>query len=264
MKISCEAPLSWMPRVSKHIDFEYALAHRLNENEYFDFFAQKAREGKTIYLDNSAFELGEAFSADDLLELYEDLITFATYPHEVFVIAPDVLGHREKNHEKIMEFFKIANATAGPDIIPQIFATIQGSTLKDRIHSYKKLSDEGISNFTIPGGWVKGKDGKMHREPEDARLKLVSMIPWKPYDRAHLLGCMDVTKLPFYQEYTNVISVDSSFPIAMALEGNELTPMGADKPATKIDDNFFREEPTGVERKLIARNIKTLKGLAGK
>ena len=62
MKIAHEAPLSIFDKVQEVTDYDYALVHMFEENkEYFNTFVRALENGREVILDNSIFELGEAF-----------------------------------------------------------------------------------------------------------------------------------------------------------------------------------------------------------
>ena len=65
MRIAHEAPLSIINDVQKVTDYDYALVHLFEENTaYYNFFEEAKAKGRYVILDNSIFELGEAFDMD--------------------------------------------------------------------------------------------------------------------------------------------------------------------------------------------------------
>ena len=65
IKIAHESPKSIFHEVQEYTDYDYALVHLLEEDdEYFTQFEASIRKGREVILDNSIFELEEAFDAD--------------------------------------------------------------------------------------------------------------------------------------------------------------------------------------------------------
>ena len=258
MLIACEAPLLWMKEVGKHTDYEYALAHHVLEDpRYVDQFKKVLRKGKEVILDNSAFELGSSFSNEKLMMAY-DTISQGGSTDKIFVIAPDVLGDRLANHKSIVSFVEEVNYLDRS----KVYATVQGDTVEERYLSYANLAKEGFSRFTIPSGWHLA-DGKMIREDEENRSLLLFRIMAfaLSHHRFHLLGCTDLTYLPKYNKaFPLIVSLDTSFPVCMALQGNVLTE-DSEKPSIKINDVYTLSKPEVLAKKLIKLNIEAIKAL---
>ena len=65
IKIAHESPKSIFEEVQRFTDYDYALVHLFEEDEeYLKQFKEAALKGREIILDNSIFELEEAFNAD--------------------------------------------------------------------------------------------------------------------------------------------------------------------------------------------------------
>ena len=65
IKIAHEAPKSIFEDVQKVTDYDYALVHLLEEDEeYLTMFEKAIKKGREVILDNSIFELEEAFEAE--------------------------------------------------------------------------------------------------------------------------------------------------------------------------------------------------------
>ena len=65
IKIAHEAPLDIFDEVQRFTDYDYALVHLLEENpRYRDTFERAIKKGREVILDNSIFELEEAFEAE--------------------------------------------------------------------------------------------------------------------------------------------------------------------------------------------------------
>jgi hypothetical protein len=65
IKIAHESPKEIFEEVQRYTDYDYALVHLFEEDKgYLDQFKKAAAKGREIILDNSIFELEEAFDAD--------------------------------------------------------------------------------------------------------------------------------------------------------------------------------------------------------
>ena len=65
IKIAHESPKSIFEDVQKQTDYDYALVHLFEEDEeYLKQFKKAIAKGREVILDNSIFELEEAFDAD--------------------------------------------------------------------------------------------------------------------------------------------------------------------------------------------------------
>ena len=65
IKIAHESPKSIFKEVQKYTDYDYALVHLFEEDpEYLQQFRDAKEAGREIILDNSIFELEEAFDAE--------------------------------------------------------------------------------------------------------------------------------------------------------------------------------------------------------
>ncbi len=62
MLVSHETPVSFLETSRRYNDYDYALVHLFETNpEYYSFFKSSKTLGREVLLDNSIFELGEAF-----------------------------------------------------------------------------------------------------------------------------------------------------------------------------------------------------------
>ncbi len=65
IKIAHEAPIDIFEEVQRLTDYDYALVHLLEQNgRYRDTFERAVKRGREVILDNSIFELEEAFEAE--------------------------------------------------------------------------------------------------------------------------------------------------------------------------------------------------------
>ena len=85
IKIAHESPKSIFEEVQKFTDYDYALVHLFEEDaEYLKQFERAVKRGREVILDNSIFELEEAFNADRFND-------WVQYLRPTWYIVPDVL-----------------------------------------------------------------------------------------------------------------------------------------------------------------------------
>ena len=64
MLVSHETPISFLDESKSYNDYDYALVHLFETHpEYYSFFKSSLLEGREVLLDNSIFELKEAFDS---------------------------------------------------------------------------------------------------------------------------------------------------------------------------------------------------------
>ena len=90
IKIAHESPKSIFSDVQKYTDYDYALVHLFEEDkEYLNQFKEAVSKGREVILDNSIFELEEAFDADKFAHWINEL-------RPTWYIVPDVLEDAKK------------------------------------------------------------------------------------------------------------------------------------------------------------------------
>ena len=95
IKIAHEAPIDIFEEVQRVTDYDYALVHLLEQNgRYRDTFERAVKKGREVILDNSIFELEEAFEADRFALWVERL-------KPTWYIVPDALENAEKTMQQM-------------------------------------------------------------------------------------------------------------------------------------------------------------------
>ena len=118
IKTAHEAPKSIFSEMQKITDIDYALVHLFEEDEeYFNKFKKAVEDGREVILDNSIFELGEAFDADRYAYWIEKL-------KPTWYIVPDALEHRNKT----MKQMEVWNAKYGNTLPGKKIGVVQGKT----------------------------------------------------------------------------------------------------------------------------------------
>ena len=120
IKIAHEAPLDIFDEVQRLTDYDYALVHLLEENgRYRDTFERAVTRGREVILDNSIFELEEAFEADRFALWVERL-------KPSWYIIPDALENSTKTMEQALNWTKNYKNLPGKKI-----GVVQGKTYSE-------------------------------------------------------------------------------------------------------------------------------------
>ena len=90
IKIAHESPKACFDTIQSMTDYDYALVHLFEEDpEYLELFLDAKAEGREIILDNSIFELEEAFDADRFAHWVKEL-------RPDWYIVPDALENKKR------------------------------------------------------------------------------------------------------------------------------------------------------------------------
>lgn len=227
--VSHESPIDLLPDSLVYNDYQYCLVHLLEENEkYHDWFTKNCKTGLTeVLLDNSIFELGEAFDSDKYAHWIEQV-----EPNHF--IVPDVLQDADATMAKWEAFMKDYK-----DVYPKAnrIGVVQGKTFEDIVRCYKfmdahadyiaisfdydlYLHDAGVDpeNSTREeklAAWAKG------------RWKLIDALQFGRHDNDvwnfdkphHLLGCSLPQEFKNYRGDDSIRSIDTSNPVVAGIKG---------------------------------------------
>jgi hypothetical protein len=159
MKLGMEIPKTHAEELSRLCDFDFAIAHRIVEDEtYRDFFVGQREKGRTIILDNGFHERGN--------EAQPKHITMAHHIIEAdTVISPDRIddqGFTLDHLKGTLDTFGVKTA-----------AVIVGETMQERLDllecyieeyvpticfPYRRNRNEWVAEFdTVRPGWDLGK-----------------------------------------------------------------------------------------------------------
>lgn len=240
IKIAHECPLNIFYRVQELTDYDYALVHLFEESEeYYNKFLMAKMAGREIILDNSIFELGEAFDAEKYAYWIEKL-------KPDWYIVPDSLENKNETISNYENWIKNYNDLPGKKI-----GVVQGKNYDEAVDCYKYFSvapyceKVAISfdysfyetmnhNLEFPTkyhAWCLGRQVFLDRLIRD---------DWINYKRPHhLLGCSLPQEFLYYKtndKFRFIESLDTSNPVVAGLKGivyNDT--MGLDdKPSEKL------------------------------
>lgn len=234
MKISHEFPLQfYLNGVAESLtDYDYCLVHRYIENkEYKDYMRGQVAKGRTVYLDNSLYELGKAWNDREYAKIIEEL-------KPTCYMLPDVFNDCEANIKSQVEFYeKYKFLESTPIAIPH------ASSMTEMILATHKLckvmspevmiaipfADKSFKNDQrLSGRYFKPEDVPYIplRQALNRKVFLEVMASELKTRKVHLLGCKSLEEFSLWKSLKSydksfVVSVDTSHPVAMTLETKE-------------------------------------------
>lgn len=259
VKIAHEAPLSIFNRVQEITDYDYALVHLFEENEqYWDKFVRARAMGREIILDNSIFELGEAFDADKFIPWVEKL-------EPTWYIIPDALEDAERTVKNVKEW-------KAPGVISKPIGVVQGRSYDEIVWCYREIEplvDKVAISFdysffvneelngklpTKFHHYMYGRDAMLHRLFYEGVINTD-----KPH---HLLGCGLPQEFDSYRDFKWVDSIDTSNPVVAGLKGirYDSTKGLQDKPSEKLY-TMINTTPDYDQMAMITYNIECFRAI---
>ena len=221
IRIAHEAPIDIFDEVQRLTDYDYALVHLLEQNSrYRDTFERAVKKGREIILDNSIFELEEAFEADRFAMWVERL-------KPTWYIVPDALENAEKTMQQMADWFKNYSNIPGKSI-----GVVQGKTYQEIKDCYRAIDELSpcdmiaisfdYSYYTEsaphPNKYVSWMLGRVKLIGDLLRDGIINKD--KPH---HLLGCGLPQEFSFYKhaDYNFIYSLDTSNPVVHGVKGIE-------------------------------------------
>jgi len=221
IKIAHEAPIDIFEEVQRLTDYDYALVHLLEQNgRYRDTFERAVKKGREVILDNSIFELEEAFEADRFAMWVERL-------KPTWYIIPDALEDAEKTMQQAYNWIKTYKDIPGKKI-----GVVQGKTyqeIKDCYRAMDKIAKVDMIAISFdysyytdsvphPNKYVSWMLGRVKLIGDLLRDGIINKN--KPH---HLLGCGLPQEFSFYKhaDYNFIYSLDTSNPVVHGLKGIE-------------------------------------------
>jgi len=216
IKIAHESPVGLFYYVQARTDYDYALVHLLEENEsYHKLFINAIDQGREVILDNSIFELGEAF----------DMQQFSDWTNKLkptWYIIPDALEDRSKTIHNAMQWME----SYKPKTEGKSIGVVQGKTYYEIMKCYQALDNLGVDMIAISFDYSLYEELVPHPNKLVSwmlgRVALLGMLERdevinkdKPH---HLLGNALSIEGKFYREYDWIYSVDTSNPVVHAIK----------------------------------------------
>lgn len=230
IQVAHEAPLALMPLVRHFTDYDYALVHLFEDpdrafaKEYYHFFETSLKRGRRVILDNSVFELGEAFDLEKFFEW-----VYKLQPTEY--IIPDALEDYPGTIKKVDDWLRLVEQKAeeGRVLKSKSIGVCQGKTYADLFLCYKALSykvDKIAVSFDCScylecfsyepkeEGFMNGR--KLFMTDLRKRFR-TGAFEEKPM---HLLGCFLPQEFVYYKEnpgFSFIETLDTSNPVVHGL-----------------------------------------------
>ena len=217
MLISHEIPKCLFEKSLDFNDYDYDLVHLFDKDEeYLKFYMDCVKAGRHVLLDNSIFELGEAYDNDSFAKWVEIL-----KPTEY--IVPDALEDVEKTMKQMEEWNRTYKNIPGKKI-----GVVQGKTPEEIADCYMYMDqhadvdkiaisfdysvyEEIVTHTNKYMSWMLGRSTML------ANLLKAGVINTnKPH---HLLGCGLPQEFALYHDYKWIESVDTSNPIVHGIKG---------------------------------------------
>jgi len=218
IKIAHEAPLDIFEEVQRFTDYDYALVHLLEENpRYRDTFERAIKKGREVILDNSIFELEEAFEAERFA-IWVDRLKASWY------IIPDALEDSSLTIGQCQDFMRDYPNLHGKNI-----GVVQGKDYEEIKRCYQFMDSQGVdmiaisfdySYYTVsvphPNKYVSWMLGRVKLLGDLLRDGTINTE--KPH---HLLGCGLPQEFAFYKhaDYKWIYSLDTSNPVVHGIKG---------------------------------------------
>ena len=220
IKIAHEAPIDIFEEVQRLTDYDYALVHLLEQNgRYRDTFERAVKKGREVILDNSIFELEEAFEADRFALWVERL-------KPTWYIVPDVLEDGYATIDKMEDWNNKGLGYKGSGKI----GVVQGKTYDEIVDCYNYMNksadvdmiaisfDYSYYTHSVPHAnkyvsWMLGRVKLLGDLLRDGVINTT-----KPH---HLLGCSLPQEFSFYKhsDYDWIYSLDTSNPVVHGIKG---------------------------------------------
>ena len=240
-----ESPLSLMNWVGCEEDYAYALVHHFENNEegYFDYFKRMLAENKEVVLDNSIFELKEAFEGKEFVKWIERL-------EPTYYIIPDVLEEGYSTMTNFVNWVKEYKEVPGMKM-----GVVQGTTYQEIADCYNFMKDYAdyvcisfdMSYYNVTG---LGREESLRRCTGRQRLvqQLIDDGHWAWHKPHHLLGCSLAREFKWYIDNNiyNIRSLDTSNPVIAGIAGKTYNgTLGLEEEfhlADKLGEVFRAEE----------------------
>lgn len=226
IKIAHESPTDLFDEVQRLTDYDYCLVHLLEQNSrYRDTFERAVKKGREVILDNSIFELEEAFEADRFALWVQRL-------KPTWYIVPDVLENAEKTMQQAADWFKNYSHVPGKSI-----GVVQGKTYQEIKDCYRAMDEIAkVDMIAISFDYSYYSDSIPHPNKYVSwmlgRVKLIGDLMRDNIinkdKKHHLLGCGLPQEFSFYKhnDYNFIYSLDTSNPVVHGIKGIKYGPEG--------------------------------------
>lgn len=245
VEIYHEAPLCIFDEVSRHTDGDYALVHKLVDNERYaaKFIGAKAA-GRKIILDNSAYELGASFNSELFACWVESL------QPDIYIV-PDAIRDPELT---VANFY--AWKLRYPRLAGKKMGVVQGLTVDGAVECAEQLIRAGADILGVPFLIGKGIMGGGDISPLDLMTYRVRVMQELPNHPIHLLGVALPQEGVFYGSDPRVVSVDTSNPVLHGMFEGRYREGGISTKRPELLADLLDEKLTEEQRRRVFHNIR--------
>lgn len=256
MLISHEVPIGLLKGSKIYNDYDYALVHLFFKYpEYKSFYEDSLAEGRVVYLDNSIYELGEAFNFNKFYEECEKLHNINA--ENFYAIVPDVFDNCDQTIENIKKFRKLNDKM-------KLIGVLQGKNYDELFRCYNEIKNDvdiiAINHLSKGFGFSKDDDittkSKLRCEFINKFLNNVAIGT-----KVHLLGCFLPHEINLI-DISRIYSMDTSSPIINGFLKIDIDNV-VSKPELKIID-IMDKKLSWDQINYILNNIKKFKKIGGK
>lgn len=267
MLVSHETPISFLNESRGYNDFDYALVHLFETHpEYYSFFKSSLSLGREVLLDNSIFELKEAFNPEKYAEYVRDL-------NPTYFIVPDVLENAVATVDSYMDF-----KSKYSDLPGMWIGAVQGKTYDEIATCYRVMAEAAdYIAISFDFSWYQEIGLSQSSDPALAKLermcsgrqKLIKMLQadgiWNYNKPHHLLGCSLAKEFAAYKDMPSIRSCDTSNPVVAGITGRTyIKGLGLrDKPSVLLADLIDQELDEQQQRDIIY-NTNEFKRIVGR
>lgn len=251
IKISHEVPLCMLEYSYLFNDYDYALVHLFEKYpKYYEFFKSGLEAGREVLLDNSIFELKEAFEESKFAEWVEKL-------KPTRYIIPDVLDNCEATLKNIDSWNSKYSNLPGSKI-----GVVQGNNYEELTMCYEGI-DKTCDEIAIcfPHSWHQSKGLTKHAFESRMKSRQSLLKQWleegviNQEKRHHLLGCLLPQEFKEYKNYDWIYSLDTSNPIIHGAHGIFYENGSLDDKIDAKMADMMEVELSQVQKSLIDFNI---------
>lgn len=266
MKIAHESMNCIFPMMQAMTDYDYCLVHLMDENPTYQYlFEDAAKKGREIILDNSIFELGEAYDENRYYYWVQAL-------RPTYTIIPDILNDCDGTMARLNDWFK-----KFPDTLDftKAIAVVQGQNQEEAIRCFHKLQDDPrVAKIGI--SFDSASHLKSELSPEEkmlahmaGRIDFVNTVTKFGWNRSikkplHLLGCSLPQELKYYSSFDDGVidSVDTSCPVVHGFMGIKIESVGLARKHPQKLFTLIDETVTPEQAALIGYNTHMVRSFA--
>jgi hypothetical protein len=237
MLLSFELPPKHLNDFKNELDYGFVLTHMVLENEDYATFYETL--GKDLLLDNSAYELGEALPAKDIIKAAKRIKLGKG--HNGIVALPDVRNNADKTIKRVVDSlaqYKKALPKLTFMVVPQ--GGSPGQVINCAMTLIEKMKEEKVDFMLgIPARYDYTGDNVMSEHNRIGIVEQLLETTSVTANQIHLLGLCNAQMLTSYSRVP-FRSMDTSLPIEQGFRKTLISKHLSEKP-TKYS---WRENPT--------------------